>query len=72
MEMLILAPTTKGKRDEQRIQNTIRERMTQLRWGDIASLYKEAMEVLSWTAPTNMPERPGNRAAQITADADNF
>ena len=25
-----------------------------------------------WTAPTNRPERPGNRAAQIAADADNF
>ena len=47
MEMLILAPTTKSKRDEQSIQNTIRERMTWLRWGDIVSLYKEAIEVLS-------------------------
>ena len=30
------------------------------------------MAVSSWTAPTNRPARPGNRAAQIAADADNF
>ena len=70
--MLILAPSTKSKRDEQSIQTTIRERMARLRRGDIASLYRDAMAVSSWTAPTNRPERPGNRAAQIAADADNF
>ena len=40
--------------------------------GAIVSMYKEAMEVSSWTGPTNRTDRPSNRAAQIAADADNF
>ena len=40
--------------------------------GDIALLYKEIVEVSSWTAPTYRLARPSNRVTQLDADADNY
>ena len=71
--MLILAPTAKEERDGTVIAATIERIIQQLRLGKVETLYKEAMEVSHWKAPSNRPPlKPGSCAAQKAADVDNY
>ncbi|KAL7529537.1 hypothetical protein ACHAXR_009934, partial [Thalassiosira sp. AJA248-18] len=72
LEMLILAPSAKDERDGDSIALSISERIERLRNGDIAPLFRDAMAVSSWKAPSPRPDRPGNRAAQVAADSDSY
>ena len=72
LEMLILAPTTKIDRADKIIVECIAERIERLQNGSTQELYKEAVQVSSWTAPTERPDRNDNQATQEAANNDNF
>ncbi|KAL7546399.1 hypothetical protein ACHAWF_009735 [Thalassiosira exigua] len=70
--MLILAPAMKSQRNKMSISKCIQQRMLNYSTGRVQLLYQEAMKISSWRAPSDRPDRPENRAAQETANSDNF
>ena len=71
LESLVCAPTPEHVRDAS-IQETMKERITQIRCGNIQSVYEEAMRITSWTSGDDRPDRNENKAAQEAANCDNW